>query len=218
MGYIYKITNTINNKVNIGKTIFSIEERWKRHQNNYKKLSTKFYNAIKKYGIENFSIEELEECSNDLLNEREQFWIKSYNSYEKGYNSTRGGDGGFTLSDSQIERIVSLYKEGQCIRDIKKITGCTIETISFYVKKELKLTDEEIRARGYELRKKKQQIPVAQFDLEGNLINTFNSYKEAQEATGVWYTHIGNVCNGKRATAGGFIWKKIKGEDIKWKC
>ena len=32
MGYIYKITNKINNKVYIGQTIFSLEERWYRHQ------------------------------------------------------------------------------------------------------------------------------------------------------------------------------------------
>ena len=37
MAYIYKITNQINGKVYIGKTLSSIEERWKEHCKDYKR-------------------------------------------------------------------------------------------------------------------------------------------------------------------------------------
>lgn len=47
--------------------------------------------AIKKYGKENFSIKELEKCSIAELDEREIYYISLYNSYYKGYNSTKGG-------------------------------------------------------------------------------------------------------------------------------
>jgi len=47
--------------------------------------------AIHKYGKENFIIEEIEKCNQELLNEREKYWISFYNSYENGYNSTLGG-------------------------------------------------------------------------------------------------------------------------------
>ena len=63
-GYIYKITNTINQKSYIGKTINSIAERWKEHKKDSKRSYCKdrpLYRAMNKYGIENFTIEQVEE-------------------------------------------------------------------------------------------------------------------------------------------------------------
>lgn len=48
---------------------------------------------MRKYGIENFSIEELEKCSADVVNDREIYWINYYDTYHNGYNATLGGDG-----------------------------------------------------------------------------------------------------------------------------
>ena len=56
------------------------------------------YNAFNKYGIEHFSIHLIEECDENILGEREKYWIKYYNSKENGYNATLGGDGS-TLYD-----------------------------------------------------------------------------------------------------------------------
>ena len=64
MPYIYKITNNLNGKVYIGKTNFTIEKRWREHcQDSQKETLQKrpLYSAMKKYGIENFSIEEIEQ-------------------------------------------------------------------------------------------------------------------------------------------------------------
>lgn len=103
---IYKITNKINQKVYIGKSN-NIENRWKYHQTRYlqeKEYNKPLYRAFRKYGINNFSFEILEEIDNNIYdiisNEREIFWINYFNSYgELGYNGTHGGDGGITVSN-----------------------------------------------------------------------------------------------------------------------
>lgn len=92
---IYKITNKINGNSYIGLSV-EIERRWKNHLLRFKDAEGKEYNkvlykAFRKYGIENFSFEVLEECSYEQLEEREQFWISYYNTYDKGYNATPGG-------------------------------------------------------------------------------------------------------------------------------
>lgn len=207
MGFIYKITNTINDKVYIGKTTRTIEERWKEHLNSIKDKDFKIYRAFRKYGVKNFSIESIEECSNDIINEREIYWIDFYNSYEEGYNSTRGGEGSRFLTQKEISTIVNLYQNGYCIRDIQKLTNSAIETISFYIKQELKLSEEDIKKRGYAIRTAKQKHIVEQYDLQGNFIASYTSYKDAQLVTGIWYNHISEVCRGKRLTAGGYTWK-----------
>ena len=88
---IYKITNIINGKIYIGQTIYSLGVRWSQHcakSSNCPKLS----NAIKKYGIENFTIEVIEICNSmEELNKREEYWIKELDSMNKGYNLCEGG-------------------------------------------------------------------------------------------------------------------------------
>ena len=85
MGIIYKITNISNNKIYIGKTIYSLNHRWQQHLNiafnkNRPSYNYKLYKAIRKYGKDNFIIETLEDIDNSLLNEKEIYWIKYYNS------------------------------------------------------------------------------------------------------------------------------------------
>ena len=98
MGFIYKITNDINDKVYIGKTIRTLPIRWREHLSDYKEIqetdNRPLYSSMLKYGVNHFTIYEVEECPDELLNEREKFWIAFYDSYENGYNATKGGDGG----------------------------------------------------------------------------------------------------------------------------
>ena len=88
---IYKITNKINGKVYIGQTIRPAEYRFNRHMNDALNniLDTHFARAIRKYGKENFTIEEIDTAqTQDELNQKEQYWIRYYNSVEDGYNET----------------------------------------------------------------------------------------------------------------------------------
>lgn len=69
-----------------------------RNNNHHNKHLQRAWN---KYGEENFSWEILELCSVDCLNEREQYWIDKYDSFNNGFNQTLGGDGlrGYCCSD-----------------------------------------------------------------------------------------------------------------------
>lgn len=90
--YIYKITNTVNGKIYVGKAVDPVK-RLKRHIYLSKKgVKRCFYNAIRQYGGENFIAEVLEECSKDVVNDRERFWISALNSCDKsvGYNRAAG--------------------------------------------------------------------------------------------------------------------------------
>ena len=113
--WIYKITNIQNNKVYIGQTIRPIEQRFKRHLsdalNNI--LDTHFARAIRKYGKENFIIEQIDEAqTQDELNQKEQYWIKYYNSVNDGYNETDAISkcGGNTYQ-SKTEEEMEIIKE-----------------------------------------------------------------------------------------------------------
>lgn len=103
MGYIYKITNDVTNKVYIGKTTSAIEKRYKEHIKQ-SKYNNKYhlYRAMNKYGLEHFHIEEIEECLSDKLSEREKYWIKYYDSFKNGYNMTMGGDGNLIYNYKEI--------------------------------------------------------------------------------------------------------------------
>ena len=83
---IYKFTNLINGKIYVGQSR-NIERRYKDHLNRAKnnfasnnEYNTLIHKAIRKYGVENFSFEILEECSIKELNNKEEYWINYYNS------------------------------------------------------------------------------------------------------------------------------------------
>ena len=89
--WIYKITNIQNNKIYIGQTIRPIKDRFHRHINDAMNnvLDTHFARAIRKYGKDNFIVEEIDIAqTQDELNKKEQYWIQYYNSVEEGYNET----------------------------------------------------------------------------------------------------------------------------------
>lgn len=98
---IYKYTNKINGKVYIGKTV-DLKARHYQHLND-RRYKCYFHNAIDKYGIENFDLEVIfiadsslnQSELNDILNEKERYYIQVYDSFnrDKGYNMTLGGDG-----------------------------------------------------------------------------------------------------------------------------
>lgn len=137
--FIYKITNCVNHKIYIGKTTKTIEERFQRHTYNHKNQNTYLYKSMRKYGIENFSIEIIEETHS--LDEREIFWIESL---KPEYNMTKGGEGGDTstspnyikgIKKSHEQRMPSSYasygmlgkKQSQkCIDALKKANCCPV--------------------------------------------------------------------------------------------
>lgn len=121
MAYIYKITNLINNKCYIGKTERTIKERWKDHLRNRNSIDLPLYRALNKYGIENFKVEQLEECSSQEVDTRETYWIVYYDSCGKGYNCTLGGEGGLLyLPEDELKTIIERYNNGERIDHLCK--------------------------------------------------------------------------------------------------
>ena len=131
MGYIYKITNTLNDKVYIGQTIKTVQKRFTQHKNNSNKeyfSQIVLYKAFNKYGIENFICEEIEEVPNDKLDEREKYWIEYYDSYFNGYNSTLGGRT-TQLYNWDTDDIIEKYMTLKSARAVAKEIGCDHSTI-----------------------------------------------------------------------------------------
>lgn len=98
---IYRITNKVDGRFYIGKTTKPVEERFKAHIKNHKKQDTYLYRAMRKYGIEQFIIEQIESVSDKTeLNEKEKYWISQLSP---NYNMTIGGDGGDTSASPKYK-------------------------------------------------------------------------------------------------------------------
>lgn len=114
---IYKITNNINGKCYIGQSI-NIKQRWKGHKKDAfwkdgPDYNYPLYQSMRKYGIENFSFEVLEECSKEELNEKEIAYILRYKAYGSGYNQTQGGNSAthpIKLQESIVDEIILRLK------------------------------------------------------------------------------------------------------------
>lgn len=91
MSCIYIVENKYNGHQYIGKTKFTAVQRWQSHQYDIFRYKTKFYNAVRKYGIDSFFVYEMEQCSFNNLDEREKYWI---GVLEPEYNTQPGGTGG----------------------------------------------------------------------------------------------------------------------------
>lgn len=94
---IYKITNTKNGKAYIGLSR-NCQRRWYDHRSHSKtslkaeNLNKPLYLAMRKYGVDSFIFEILEECQEHELQEKEVSWIERFDTYKHGYNATHGGD------------------------------------------------------------------------------------------------------------------------------
>jgi group I intron endonuclease len=120
---IYKATNKIN-----GKSYIGFDSKWPRrkhkHHFEYKERTSKFYNAIKKYGWDNFEWEVVYQSKDGkhCLETMELKFIKEYNSFNNGYNSTPGGDGvvGYKHNNERRKKISMSAKNRKLSDETKK--------------------------------------------------------------------------------------------------
>lgn len=220
MGFIYKITNKINGKMYIGKTLFNNPvDRWKEHLQDYKRIKNEkrpLYSAMKKYGPENFDFEVLEETDN--TEERERFYIEHYHTYVgdsecKGYNATLGGDGKPYLKLDENDVInYHINYASRVLGDTANHFGVDCETIkkilirndiAWLKKNHAYLLSSYIKTGG-----------VAKIDPETNEIvdmyeNTASANVEIKKERS--QSNISNACRGIRNhKAYGYIWYYIK--------
>lgn len=205
MGYIYCITNLINSKKYIGKTTTTIRERWYEHcwtSQNKENIKYPLYIAMRKYGIENFQIECLEEVNNDLLSEREIYWIKELETYGiHGYNATKGGDG-VQLYDH--EELIQLARLGYTISQICEKVGCRKD-----------LLYRVLRAHNVKFRNERSKL-IGQYDIAGNFIQMFFSAEDAMDylrsigkckSTKTSASRLRDCCKHKLKQAYGYKWE-----------
>lgn len=202
-GIIYKYTSP-SGKIYIGQTVEESTRKYK-HKTATAVSKGKFGNAIQKYGFENLTYEVLFETKytenfNSLkrvLDAVEIAYIEYYNSYNAGYNSTKGGGGilGFKHSD-KTKKVMSEKSLG--IRPNKE----TREKMS---------TSAKQRKHSNESKEKMKIVfgeSVNQYTKDGIFIKEWPSGREAERALNLYGGAISKVCNGKLKTSGGFVWER----------
>lgn len=210
MAYVYKITNDVNQKIYVGKTQFSIEKRFGEHCRDSQKQTEEhrpLYAAMRKYGIEHFHIELLEET--DSPEERERYWIEELGSFKYGYNATLGGDGKPYID---YDVVIATYQKVQNATEVAKqlnINDSSVRSI-------LKSRNISLRDSSDIMREKYGKI-TNMYSLSGEYIRSFPSARAAGNyliengLTKCKLTtirqHISEVCRGKRQTAARYKWQ-----------
>lgn len=203
---IYKIINLNNNKVYIGRSN-NIERRWKDHLRYSNNPSSREYHsplhrAIRKYGIDSFKLEILEETLLEDLNSKEQYWIEHFQSHlsDKGYNLTLGGQGklgkGKLINQYDLNGAFIKTWEGPTVAGIAlKININTIRQCCYNPEKaktaggyQWKFTEDsrvilpyqrQFNLTGLELGEKFKPKTCYQYDQNNNLLQTFLSRSDA---------------------------------------
>ena len=126
LGIIYTATNKINGKRYVGQTIRSLEKRRRGHLScafnpNTDMYHSKFYCAIRKYGIQTFVWKVIEKdiCFEDL-DYAEILAISYFDTFKNGYNSNTGGDSPKEISIETRQKM-SLSHKGKVLSEEHKI-------------------------------------------------------------------------------------------------
>lgn len=161
------------------------------------------------HGVELFHIEQIEECPNDLLDEREKYWIAFYNSYKNGYNSTPGGTAlpsGNAPQRANNTLIHQLWDDGYSISEISEKSGSSITTVRDHLEDHPNYSVEESVRRGINKGAKTRSRTITQWSLQGEFVKTFDSAAQAAKETGIIHQNISKCLRQERQTAGGFYW------------
>lgn len=196
MGCIYMYTNKINGMKYIGQTICKLK---KRHWEHLNRDNSYIDRALRKYGEENFDLSILEDNINDIekLNELEIFYINKYDTFNNGYNLTKGGCGSTKFPTNIGELIINdLKTTNKTYFEISNNYNCSIYTISdinlgntFYQSNEKYPIRQNFSSKKY---------------FHDDFINVVNllkstdfSFKKISELTGTSYYYVCDVNRGK---------------------
>lgn len=202
MGVIYKIEHKVNHMIYIGQTYRTFNERLAEHLKT--KRNYHVDNALRKYGVQNFYLDVLEEVEDNLLDERERYWIEFYDCVSpKGYNNTYGGEGG-KMSEHTKQKISNSLK-GRFVGELNPMFG----------------KPSPMRGKVGAMRGKKHSKETIQKIIESRTgenscvarpvicLETgvyFISAKQASEEMGISRSSLSCALRGKQKTAGGYHW------------
>lgn len=206
-GYIYKINNLVNGKLYVGQTVYDINKRFREHKHSSITKTTYLYNAMRKYGIDNFTIEEIDTADSlDDLNNKEIEWIKKLNTkIPNGYNIVDGGNGikGFHHTKETKEILRNKSKGNTNALGKHKVSKVGRENMI-------------LAHKGKESNfKNKTHTLEARNKLSTNhskkviCLETQEIYPSSIIASKILKipNHIGNCCNGQRKSCGGYHWE-----------
>lgn len=210
---IYRHINKINGKSYIGQTCQKLSKRWKSGFGYTKERQPAFYNAIQKYGWDNFDHEILADKIETLAeaNEQEKYWIAYYHTWIydpecNGYNITKGGDGtpGHVMSENTKLKIkkavycVELNSTFDSITAAADATNCQIGKICLCCKGQANT------AGGYHWRYIDEKLSQKAEQVAGDRLNKKQNYYASLS------TAVSCEVDGKKFTF------SSRGEAAKW--
>lgn len=223
MAHIYQIVNDVNGKVYVGKTMHAnIQDRFKEHCADSRRIYSgkrPLYDAMKKYGIEHFHIEELEEVTDiSKLSEREIYWIEQKRSFREGYNATTGGEGRPFID---YDVVIATYKELHNITQTAKKLGICYDSVhNILINNDIPIIYDvekhnqwvrETQGRACGMYDQQDKFLQA-FATQGDAARYVKKHNYSTDKIESIRSRIGQVCNGKRQSAYGFRWKRIQPE------
>lgn len=223
-GYcVYKHTSP-SNKVYIGITSQKPEYRW-RNGNGYK-YHLYFYNAIQKYGWDNFKHEVLfEGLTKEEAEQKEIELIKKYKSNlkEYGYNIDNGGNSNGKHSNVTRKKIKEnhfdisgenhpMYGKHHSEETKQKISKSRIgqkhlTSKETRIKISNALKGREMKKEWIEKMAEGHKKSVLQYSLDNTFIKKWNSIKDIEMELGISHQCIIACCKGRSKTSHNYIWK-----------
>jgi group I intron endonuclease len=228
---IYKITSP-SERVYIGQSR-NIEHRFRRYKRLHKSNNTqvKLTRSFTKYGVDNHTLEIIEECEFNQLNIRERFWQDYYNVLKGGLNCIltetdvlprviseesklkRSGKNHWTYGRTFTEESKKKMSESAKGREFSKETRKKLSEVRegdknhFYGKKHSKKSKLKQRKRALQRKTQPASKEVNQYTLDGEYIKTWKSVTEASKKIGVAISGISYCISDKQKTSGKFKWK-----------
>lgn len=189
-GFIYIIRNSVNQKVYVGQTRVSVNQRWKEHLRHASYGDQLINKAMNKHGVDKFWIEILEICSLDVIDEREKYYIALYDSTDKskGYNVSIGGlTPQFEKPQLPVETLIDLYvNKFWSIERIGKKFGVTRYIVTSILKNQgVQIRDKHTCTAKFDKITKEQALEA---------IQRGKSIRKAAKLLGATYTMFRKVC------------------------
>ena len=212
---VYQHKNKINNKVYIGITSRIPEDRWGVDGCNYK-TSPHFYNAIQKYGWDNFEHNILfENLTREQACKKEQELIKHYNSMNRefGYNSTSGGESFILNEDTRKKMSMAMMGNknnlGHPCSEEKKIKISMAQkgkrlTENHKEKLSVAAKQRHVPCSDEKKNKLSENYPYKRKVYCEELNKVFDSVQQCGKELGIPATNITKLCNGRGKTLKGY--------------
>lgn len=181
----------------MGQTTRTLEQRWREHCSPHSRCLA-LHSAINKYGSEKFKVEQIDiACNQFEADYKEAMWIKQLNTLSpNGYNLKDGGSHG-----KHSEEVKLKMRNHWATHERTESQKMSAKLFGQYHKGKSH-SDEWNKKIG-----KAHEIKINQFDLNGNLIATWRSLKDASDILHIPRGNLCKVCKGERRSSHGFIWK-----------